>query len=401
MALRVTSAREVGVAATLHPHYAPRARDLPRRRSRSSSWSSPAGPTAARAATRCADADLACALVQQPNFLGCIEDLRRLGRRGARRGGACSSWRCRRGALARAAARARRAAAPTSRAARPRASACRWASAARTSASSTARAAHVRQMPGRLVGETRRRATAARLRAHALHARAAHPPRARDLEHLHEPGPLPADGDDLPGAARDARARGAWRERNLAKAEYAKARVRATRSLALPLAAPTFNEFVVGAARSPRRAPSSARATPASSPASTSRRYAPELGPRSSSASPSARRARHIDRLVAALGRARRVSETDAAQALARYARPRLEEPLLFERSRPGRCGVALPRSTCPRWTRDALPAASSRGASRTVSPSSPRSTWCATSRASPPGTPRWTSASTRSAPAR
>jgi len=32
---------------------------------------------------------------------------------------------------------------------------------------------------------------------------------------------------------------------NFSKAEYAKARVRATSGLALPLAAPTFNEFVV------------------------------------------------------------------------------------------------------------------------------------------------------------
>ena len=35
-------------------------------------------------------------------------------------------------------------------------------------------------------------------------------------------------------------------EHNLAKAEYAKARVRETPGLSLPLAAPTFNEFVVG-----------------------------------------------------------------------------------------------------------------------------------------------------------
>jgi glycine dehydrogenase subunit 1 len=33
---------------------------------------------------------------------------------------------------------------------------------------------------------------------------------------------------------------------NLARAEYAKAQIRATRGLSLPLAAPGFNEFVVG-----------------------------------------------------------------------------------------------------------------------------------------------------------
>ena len=43
---------------------------------------------------------------------------------------------------------------------------------------------------------------AARLRADAVHARAAHPPREGDVQHLHEPGTLHAGGDDLPGAAR-------------------------------------------------------------------------------------------------------------------------------------------------------------------------------------------------------
>jgi glycine dehydrogenase subunit 1 len=37
-------------------------------------------------------------------------------------------------------------------------------------------------------------------------------------------------------------------ELNLAKAEYAKAKVRATAGLSLPFAAPTFNEFVIGLA---------------------------------------------------------------------------------------------------------------------------------------------------------
>ncbi len=52
----------------------------------------------------------------------------------------------------------------------------------------------VRQMPGRLVGETRDKQWQARLRADAFHARAAHPPREGDLQHLHQPGAGGADG---------------------------------------------------------------------------------------------------------------------------------------------------------------------------------------------------------------
>ena len=57
-------------------------------------------------------------------------------------------------------------------------------------------------MPGRIVGETIDGEGRTRLRADAPGARAAHPPREGDLEHLHEPD---ADGgrrDGLPGVAR-------------------------------------------------------------------------------------------------------------------------------------------------------------------------------------------------------
>ena len=60
---------------------------------------------------------------------------------------------------------------------------------------------HVRQMPGRIVGRTRRPRRPAGLHADAAGARAAHPPRQGDLEHLHEPGPAGDGRDDLHGAA--------------------------------------------------------------------------------------------------------------------------------------------------------------------------------------------------------
>ena len=61
---------------------------------------------------------------------------------------------------------------------------------------------YVRNMPGRLVGETVGPGGAARLRAHAGHARAAHPPREGDLEHLLQQQPLRADRRDLHGLPR-------------------------------------------------------------------------------------------------------------------------------------------------------------------------------------------------------
>ena len=48
-----------------------------------------------------------------------------------------------------------------------------------------AREEYLRRMPGRIAGETARRRRPPRLRAHAADARAAHPPRESDLEHLH------------------------------------------------------------------------------------------------------------------------------------------------------------------------------------------------------------------------
>ena len=48
--------------------------------------------------------------------------------------------------------------------------------------------AYLRRMPGRIAGETRRRRRPPRLRADAADARAAHPPREGDVEHLHRAG---------------------------------------------------------------------------------------------------------------------------------------------------------------------------------------------------------------------
>jgi glycine dehydrogenase subunit 1 len=93
-------------------------------------------------------------------------------------------------------------------------------------------------------------------------------------------------------------------ERNFAKAEYAKARVRATPGLALPLAAPTFNEFVVGVQGDAGAA--LARALDAGSVGGLDLEpYAPELGPALLVCTTELASRAAIDRLVAALAGAR------------------------------------------------------------------------------------------------
>ncbi len=62
----------------------------------------------------------------------------------------------------------------------------------------------IRQMPGRLVGETTDSRRQPRLLPDALHARAAHPPREGDLQHLHQPGADRPDGDRLHDGLRQA-----------------------------------------------------------------------------------------------------------------------------------------------------------------------------------------------------
>ena len=64
----------------------------------------------------------------------------------------------------------------------------------------------IRQMPGRLVGRDEGRARQSRVLPDAFDARAAHPPREGDVEHLHEPGADRADGDGLHDGLRQGRA---------------------------------------------------------------------------------------------------------------------------------------------------------------------------------------------------
>ena len=134
-------------------------------------------------------------LAQYPGAGGRVRDLD-----AADRGARTTAGRARRAwppTCSRSSCSSRRARwAPTSSSARPSASASRSASAARTPP--TWRAQRARALaagpPGRRLGRRRRRPGAA---ARAADARAAHPPREGDLEHLHRAGAAGRDGLDV------------------------------------------------------------------------------------------------------------------------------------------------------------------------------------------------------------
>ena len=205
------------------------------------------------------DDDVSAVIVQQPNFLGAVEDLEALA--AARRTRPARS-------------RSARATRSRSRCSRPPGE-CgvdiavgegqtlgnRLDFGGPSFGFFAATEALMRRMPGPDRGRDQGRRRQARVRADAADARAAHPPREGDLEHLHRAGAERARRRDLPELARAARDRRAGRAD--APADRVRARAAAARSTASTLLhdQPVVREFAIDARRAGRAGD---RALPAS-----------------------------------------------------------------------------------------------------------------------------------------
>ena len=105
---------------------------------------------------------------------------------------------------------------------------------------------YVRQMPGRLVGMGKDHSGRPGVRADAVDARATHPPRESDIEHLHQSVAVRADGDRSIWRRSDPQGLREICEQNILKTDYAvcKSRHAYEAPYSVP-GAPRFNEFVV------------------------------------------------------------------------------------------------------------------------------------------------------------
>jgi glycine dehydrogenase subunit 1 len=239
MALRITKRRKIAVSAALHPHYRGvlesylAALDfelvtLPR---------DATGRTLASAVDR----ETACVLVQQPSFLGCIEDLRAL----------ASAAHAHGALLVTSVAEALSLALLTAPGDCGGDIVCGEAQSFGVPMAFggphlgflTSRMAHVRQMPGRLVGETLD-ANGERGYVLTLSTREQHIRRERATSNICTNQGLCLMMATIYLALHGKLGLRLLAERNLAKAEYAKTRLRAA-GLMLPFAAPSFNEFAV------------------------------------------------------------------------------------------------------------------------------------------------------------
>jgi glycine dehydrogenase subunit 1 len=239
MALRIAKRRRVAVSAALHPHY---------RRVLETYLSAldfelvalPLGPDG-RTRADGIDRETACLLVQQPNFFGCVEDLRALGAAAKAQGALLVASVAEAISLALLAApgdcgtdivcgEAQSFGVP-------------MAFGGPHLGFLTSRMAHVRQLPGRLVGETLD-ADGQRGYVLTLSTREQHIRRERATSNICTNQGLCLMMATIFLALHGKLGLRRLAERNLAKAEYAKARLRAA-GLELPFAAPTFNEFVV------------------------------------------------------------------------------------------------------------------------------------------------------------
>ena len=254
MALRIAKRRKLAVSAALHPHY----RGVLETYLAALDFELVTLPHGPDGRTRASgiDRETACVLVQQPNFFGCVEDLRALAA-AARAEGALLVT-----SVAEAISLALLAAPGDCGAdivcGEAQSFGVPMAFGGPHLGFLTSRMAHVRQMPGRLVGETLD-SDGQRGYVLTLSTREQHIRRERATSNICTNQGLCLMMATIFLALHGKTGLRQLAERNLAKAEYAKARLRAA-GLTLPFAAPTFNEFVVRLSEPAERALARARA---------------------------------------------------------------------------------------------------------------------------------------------
>jgi len=263
MAMRVTRRRKVAVSAGLHPHY------------RQVLATYLGGLDASLVASDALDGDCACLVLQQPSFLGRVEDLRPA----AEAAHACGAL------LVVSVTEALSLALLQAPGALGADIVCGEAQSFGVPLSFggphvgflTARGAHLRQLPGRLVGQTvdaeGRRGFVLTLSTREQHIR-----RERATSNICTNQGLCLLMATVYLSLLGRRGLRELAELNLAKAEYAKARVRQTKGLSLPVTGPNFNEFAIGLAEPAGRALERARAAGVVAGLDLAP-FAPELGP--------------------------------------------------------------------------------------------------------------------------
>jgi glycine dehydrogenase subunit 1 len=297
MALRITRRRKVVVSAALHPHY----RAVVRTYLGGLDAEIAAVPLAAdgRSSDFAArvDAETACVVLQQPNFLGCIEDVSAAAR--AAHAAGAQLIVCVNEALSLALLEAPGAQGADIVCGEAQSFGVPMSLGGPHLGFLAAREKQVRQLPGRLVGETvdgrGQRGFVLTLATREQHIRrekaTSNICTNQGLCLLMATIYLSLLGPD--GLRKLA-------EHNYAKAEYARRRVRETRGLALACSAPGFNEFAVRVADSAERA--QARALEAGCVAGLDlAAHHPELGPALLLCVTELASREQIDALVAAL----------------------------------------------------------------------------------------------------
>jgi glycine dehydrogenase subunit 1 len=239
MALRIGKRRKVTVSAALHPHY----RGVLETYLAALDFELVTLPRTADGRTQAnvVDRDTACIVVQQPNFFGCVEDLRSISAAAKAQGALVVTTVAEAISLALLAAPADCGADIVCGEAQS--FGVPMAFGGPHLGFLTSRMAHVRQMPGRLVGETLD-ADGNRGYVLTLSTREQHIRRERATSNICTNQGLCLMMATIFLALHGKTGLRQLAERNLAKAEYAKARLRAA-GLTLPFATPTFNEFVV------------------------------------------------------------------------------------------------------------------------------------------------------------